>query len=409
MDLIVRGGRIEGREGLWDMGMAGGRIAAIEERIPDTALQELDARSGLISPSFVDAHTHLDKALTASRSTAAGRARSLADAITELRAIKRAFTPEDVCRRAVAVAQMSAARGTGLIRSNAEADPFVDLRAVQGMLDARRAVGGLMDLHLTANPQEGWFLTEGTLEAGSAPYVERALSLGGMQAIGGNVNAALWPSSPEAQVDAIFALAKRFDADLDLHLDNADDPKAFTLPYVIQQTIRHGYEGRVTVGHIPSLGLVGAGEAAAAIEGLRRARITVAVLPTRIRLTCVRKLVEAGVNVICSTDNQRDPFLRHGNADMLAAMLLLTQLTHMTSDEELHSVWAMGTENAARALQVDADYGLAVGCRGDMMVLDEPSAPEAILHQAARRFVIKAGRLIAADGRLLGGATSNEQ
>lgn len=400
MDLIVRRGRIDGREGLWDVGLAGGRITAIEERIKDSAPRELDAVGGLIAPSFVDAHTHLDKALTASRSAARGRARGLEEAIREVRALKRDFTVEDVRRRATAVIRMSAAHGTGVIRSYAEADPFVELRAVEGMLEARRAAAGLVDLHLTANPQEGWFDTAGTLEAGCAPYMEQGLARG-LQAVGGNVNAALWRSSPEAQVDEIFALAKRFDADLDLHLDNADVPKAFTLPYVIVQTERHGYQGRVTVGHIASLAVVGNREAAAAIEGMRRARITVAVLPTRIRLTRVRELVEAGVNVLCATDNQRDPFVRHGNADMLAAMLLLVQLTRVTSDDELRAVWAMGTTNAARALRLDGEYGLGVGRRAALVVLDEPAVPQAILHQAARRYVIKSGRLVAADGRLL--------
>ncbi|MGH7266078.1 MAG: amidohydrolase family protein, partial [Candidatus Rokuibacteriota bacterium] len=348
MDLIVRRGRLDGRDGLWDVGVAAGRIVTVAERISDRAPAELAAEGGLVAPSFVDLHTHLDKALTASRAAAAGRARSLAAMIEELRAIKRRFTAEDVRERAVRVAGMAAARGTGVIRSAAEADPFVELRAVEGMLAARAAAAPLVDLRLTAAPQEGWFATPGTLEAGSAPFIEAALARG-LDAVGGNVNAVLWPSSPEAQVDAIFALARRFDADVDLHLDNADVPDAFTLPYVIEQTMRHGWEGRVVVGHVASLAAVGAAEAAAAIDGLRRARVSVAVLPTRIRLTRVRELVEAGVNVLCGTDNQRDPFVRHGNADVLATMLLLAQLTGMRADDELRAVWAMGTGNGARA------------------------------------------------------------
>jgi cytosine deaminase len=400
MDLIVRRGRLDGRDGLWDVGVLAGRIQAVAETISDRAPAEVDAAGGLVAPSFVDLHTHLDKALTASRSVAAGRARSLAAMIEELRALKRRFTVEDVRDRALRVAGMAAARGTGVIRSAAEADPFVELRAVDGMLAARHAAAPLVDLRLTAAPQEGWFDTPGTLEAGAAPFVEQALARG-VEAVGGNVNARLWPSSPEAQVDAIFALARRFDADVDLHLDNADDPGAFTLPYVIEQTLRHGWEGRVVAGHVASLAAVGPAEAAAAIDGLRRARVSVAVLPTRIRLTRVRELVEAGVNVVCGTDNQRDPFVRHGNADLLAAMLLLAQLAGMRTDEELRAVWAMGGANGARALRLDGELGVAPGGRADLVVLDEPTVPEAILHQARRRYVLRAGRLVAADERLL--------
>jgi cytosine deaminase len=399
MDLIVRRGRIEGREGLWDVGVAGGRIAEVAEKIADRARVELDAAGNLVAPSFVDLHTHLDKALTADRSAAPGQARSLAAMIEELRELKRRFSAEDVRERALAVIGMTAARGTGMVRSAVEADPFVELRAVEGMVAARDAAAPLCDLQLTATPQEGWFATPGTLEAGARALIAEAMPRG-IDAVGGNVNATLWPSSPEAQVDEIFALARRFDADIDLHLDNADVPDAFTLPYVVEQTLRHGYEGRVIVAHIASLAVVGEQEAAAAIDGLRRARITVAVQPTRIRLTRVRQLVEAGVNVVCGTDNQRDPFVRYGNADMLAAMLLLAQLTGMWSDDELAAVWAMGTLNGARAVRRERDYGVAPGCRADLVVFDAPGAREAILHQAGRRFVVKAGRLVATDGRL---------
>jgi cytosine deaminase len=174
---------------------------------------------------------------------------------------------------------------------------------------------------------------------------------------------------------------------------------------VIAQTRRHGWAGRVLAGHVASLAAVGAHEAAAAIDGLREAGVTVAVLPTRIRLTRVRELVEAGVNVVVGTDNQRDAFVRHGNADMLAAMLLLAQLTGMRTDGELRAVWAMATVNGARALRVDGEHGVAPGCRADLVVLDEPGVPEAILHQARRRYVVKAGRVVAADERLLPAGT----
>jgi cytosine deaminase len=107
------------------------------------------------------------------------------------------------------------------------------------------------------------------------------------------------------------------------------------------------------------------------------------------------------VNVVVGTDNQRDAFVRHGNADMLAAMLLLAQLTGMRTDGELRAVWAMATVNGARALRVDGEHGVAPGCRADLVVLDEPGVPEAILHQARRRYVVKAGRVVAAGERLL--------
>ena len=66
------------------------------------------------------------------------------------------------------------------------------------------------------------------------------------------MNRSVWESDPEQQVDELFALAKQKNADIDMHLDNSDNAVAFTLPYVCKKTIEDGYQGRVTVAHIPS-------------------------------------------------------------------------------------------------------------------------------------------------------------
>lgn len=47
-------------------------------------------------------------------------------------------------------------------------------------------------------PQDGWFDVPGTLESGAGPFVEEALRCGA-RVVGGNVNAALWPSLPESR------------------------------------------------------------------------------------------------------------------------------------------------------------------------------------------------------------------
>jgi cytosine deaminase len=120
----------------------------------------------------------------------------------------------------------------------------------------------------------------------------------------------------------------------------------------------------------------------------------VCVLPTRIRLTRVRELMEAGVNVACGTDNLRDPFVRFGDADPLKALLLLAQLTFGLDDASLEKLWSMATTRAARMLRLP-DYGLAAGCAADLMVIDAHSVPQAILEQSTRLAVFKAGVQVA--------------
>jgi len=186
----------------------------------------------------------------------------------------------------------------------------------------------------------------------------------------------------------------RHGCDIDHHLDNWDGAEAFTLPYLAHQTIAHGWQGRVTVSHIASLALVPDAQAADTIDLVRKAGVNVCVLPTRMRLTRVHELMEAGVNVVCGTDNLRDPFVRFGDADPLKALLLLAQITGQLSDARLERLWPLVTTNAARALRLP-DRVLAAGGLADLVVLDARSVPQAVLEQSARLAVFKRGRQVA--------------
>ena len=386
--------RLPGRADLWRVGIAGARIISVEPQ-DDGGGRDLgpawDAAGRLVSPGFVDPHLHLDKCLTSQRSQ--GAARNLDEAIRAVRAIKASFTRADVAERGRRALRMGVQHGTVAVRSNCEVDRSAGFNALEGLQQASREMAAQVDVQLIAFPQEGWFDTPGTIEDGAGSYVAQALERG-VKVVGGNVNASLWPSDPQAQVDATFALAAQHDCDIDYHLDNADVAHAFTLPYVAEKVIAQGWQGRVAVSHIASLAQVSDAQAAQAIERVREADISVCVLPTRIRLTRVRELMEAGVNVACGTDNLRDPFVRFGDADPLKALLLLAQLTFGLDDASLEKLWSMATTRAARMLRLPG-YGLAAGCAADLMVIDAHSVPQAILEQSTRLAVFKAGVQVA--------------
>jgi cytosine deaminase len=198
-----------------------------------------------------------------------------------------------------------------------------------------------------------------------------------------------FPKDVKALID--FAAA----AGVELRIANAvEDVNASQKHLLADKVIAQGWQGRVAVSHIASLAQVSDAQAAQTIDRVREAGISVCVLPTRIRLTRVMELMEAGVNVACGTDNLRDPFVRFGDADPLKALLLLAQLTFNLSDAGLERLWATATTHAARMLRLP-NYGLAPGCAADLMVIDAPSAAQAILHQSPRLAVFKAGVQVA--------------
>lgn len=397
-DLIIRNANALAYDGLVDILIQDGRITDIVKATKDKGVKEIDVGGRFVSPGLVDAHAHLDKALIKDRE-GSHDSQSLRDRILNTRDIKRAMTVEDVKERALELIKLSVVNGITTIRSFVEADDYVEMRAVDGILQAKEEARDLVDLQTIAFAQEGWFNTPDTIENGDERYLIEALKRG-IDIIGGNVNKTVWPSSPEEQVDRMFEIAKEYDRDIDMHLDNADNSEAFTLPYVIEKTIENNYQGRVAAGHVVGIAHVDEDIRKETIKKVKEAGITISVLPSRIQLTCVREFLEGGVNVSIGTDNYQDKFVYFGNSSLLERMLLLARLINVKSDEELTEVYKMGTSNAAQSLRLE-DYGLSKGKKADIAIFDAKSMYQTVMELPNCLYVIKNGKIVAESGKIV--------
>ena len=66
LDLLIRNARLRGRrqEERFEIGIAAGKIVAIDEKVSGEAAQEIDAGGNLVTESFVNTHLHLCKVYT---------------------------------------------------------------------------------------------------------------------------------------------------------------------------------------------------------------------------------------------------------------------------------------------------------------------------------------------------------
>jgi cytosine deaminase len=407
MDLVVRNARLRHRAELADVGIAEGRIVRIEARIPDRAGEEVDAAGGLVTPAFVEPHIHLDKALTADRAPE-NRTNYFEDSIAIMREVKRAYTVEDVAARATEVIRRLVGYGVTFVRSYVDVDSIVDLVALEGVVTARERCRHLAHVEIIAFPQEGILCDPGTDER-----LHRALERGA-DVVGGMPFAELDEPDSRRHTDLVFELARRHDRDVQMHVDETDDPGARTLHHYAVTALRAGWTGRVAADHVTALAAYDDTYAARVIGLVARAGMSVVTLPSKLMrggirdreprrrgLTRVKELLAAGVNVAYGQDVIQDGFIPvFGTGDPLQVGFLLAFGAQFSTRRDIETLYDMATVNGARLMRL-RDYGVAEGCRADLVVLPAPSVQEAYRTQSPRPAVIHAGRVVARRGQAL--------
>ena len=396
MDLVIRNATIVGEAGVRDIGIEAGRIAQISERIEVRGAEEVQAQGNLVAPGFIDVHMHLDKALILDRYDWSGRdvyATPREASVAESNKMKRSFTVEDVRDRAIRLAEMCIVNGTTTLRSHVDVDPIIGLTGIRGLLAAKEACRDWIDMQLSPYAINGFSEAPEETER----LLREAIELG----------ADLMGGVPEADVDGhghvdkVFAVAKEYGLAIDFHTDQAQVASPFSLPYIAERTIAEGWQGRVMASHCFGLAHVSPEERQSAIQRCSEAQVSICVTPYTTIEQRVMEPVAGGVNVTYMSDNIRDTWNPFGNADMLQLALFVGRLGTWRTNQELDHLLEMGSMGAARAIGVAEEHGIAVGRRADLVILEAKSGHEAIITQARRLWVIKSGRVVASEGKLL--------
>ncbi|MDQ0469241.1 amidohydrolase family protein [Labrys wisconsinensis] len=392
-DLVLRNARIVDRDDPLDIGIADGCIAALAPNLPGGGEEE-DLAGRLTISGFVETHIHLDKSCLLDRCPC--RSGTLREAVASVAEAKRGFTVEDVTARATRTLERAIVQGTTRMRTHVEVDPRVGLTSFEALTALKRDYRWAVDLTLCVFPQEGL-----TNNPGCEDLLAAALNAGA-DAIGG---APYIDPDPAGQLARIFALARAFDVDIDLHLDFDLDPAGSDMVEVCRLTDAYGWGGRVAIGHVTKLSALPPGELEVAARRLADAGIALTVLPAtdlylggRDRDHLVPRGVApahrlAGHGIACSiaTNNVLNPFTPFGDASLLRMANLYANVAQLGSDTDMRLCFDMVTAAAARLLRLDG-YGIAVGRPADLVVLDCESPEDAVREIAQPLLGLKAGR-----------------
>lgn len=396
MDLVIRRARIRDDEPLTDVGIDGGVIVAEAPLLAEHGAREIDAGGRVLLPGLVEAHLHLEKALIMDRGP--NRSGTLAEAIRVTAALKPTFTAEDIRARAGAVLQRLIAAGATHVRAHGEFDPDQGFTGFDVTMSLKHEYRRALNIQVCAFPQEGIFRRPGT------ESMLREAMRRGADVVGG---IPYNDPDPFRHIDLIFAIAKEFDKDLDIHQDFRDDADGMTIDYVARKTMQEGYEGRVSVGHLTALGAVPPARRDELVRMIADAGISVMCLPAtdlhlggrgdeynvRRALTPVRALRDGGVNVCLATNNIRNAFTPYNNGDPIQIAQLAVAAAHLGGADDQPTVLPMIAANAARALRLEG-YGTRVGDNADLTLVDSLTVNDVIIDQPDRLYTIKQGRIV---------------
>jgi len=395
---LFRNAMLENAASPVDISIHAGRIAEIGPGLAAEGSQIVDAGGLLASPLFIDPHHHLDCAFLSEPPNQSG---TLEEAIQTNARLKVSRSDEDINEKACRALQMALQNGTGWVRSHTDIDPVSKLKLLYPISEAKEKFRGLVDVQIVAFPQLGLVADPQSVQ------LMRAAMREGADVVGGMPHAEASPEDAVRHIEIAFQIATEFNADIDMHVDETDDPSSRTLEMLAEATIRYSYQGRVTAGHCCALAAYPDEYARRVIEKTAEAQINIITnplvnlylqgrhdrQPVRRGITRVRELLGAGVNVACGSDDISNLFFPFGRMDMLEVAMVTSIAAHLTRPDEIQTAFDMPRWRAAQALNLKG-YGIFAGAPANIVFLAAENAREALRLQPLKRLVIRNGNLV---------------
>jgi cytosine deaminase len=393
-DLVIRNARtrFSGKD-LLDIGIKEGRISRIRKKLKGDSLKVIDASGKLVTESFVNSHLHLckvytlamigDKAQVSYQRGAMGKAMTAIELASK---VKEKYDEAWIIKNVRKALRLAVKYGTTHIRAFADTDSKARLEGVKALLRAKEEFKEALDIQVVAFPQDGV-----VRDPGAEEYMRKALELGA-DVVGGIPWIEYTDEDAHEHIDRMFKLAKEFDKDISMLMDDAGDPGLRTLEMLAVRTIKEGWQGRVTAHHARAVALYPEPYFRKIAALLKRAQIGMISDPQTGPLHAkVRDLYDEGIGVALGQDDIADAYYPYGRNNMLEVAFLASHLMWMTTFEEMEILYDLITTRAAQAMAISS-FEMKEGNQANLVVLSAESVWEALTYHEAPRHVIKDGK-----------------
>ncbi|WP_394581105.1 cytosine deaminase [Cytobacillus firmus] len=399
--MIIKNAKLRGREGLWNITIQDGKIHSLTQGESNASKEILDAAGSLVSAPFIEPHIHLDTTLTAGEPEW-NQSGTLFEGIQRWAQRKETLTHEDVKTRAKTALKWQMAQGIQHVRTHVDVtDP--SLTALKALLEVKEEMADYVDLQLVAFPQEGI-----NSYPSGAELMEEALKMGA-DVVGGIPHFEFTREYGVASMKTAFDLAEKYDRLVDIHCDEIDDEQSRFVEVVAAEAYERGLGSRVTASHTTAMGSYNDAYTYKLFRLLKLSNINFVAnplvnihlqgrfdtYPKRRGITRVKELLEAGLNVSFGHDDIFDPWYPLGTGNMLQVLHMGIHVSQLMGYEQIVNSFDLITTNSAKTLNIDEKYGIEEGKPANLIILDAENEYEAIRRQAAVKYSVRNGKIIA--------------
>lgn len=393
-DLVVRDARLrDGR--VVTLGIEGDRLAALADG-PLDGDRVVEADGRLTTEAFVNAHMHLDKVYSLPRvgdealaAYTGGTMGGAMHAIELARRVKQDYDRSWIEPNVARALTEAVRHGTLTIQAFVDIDTTGGLEGLHGVLAAREAFGGVLDVQVVAFPQDGVLR-----DPGAADLVEEALDLGA-DVVGGIPWIEHSDRDAQAHVEWACALAARTGRRVAMLTDDAGDPALRTTEMLAVAMLEHDLVGRGVACHARAVGSYERPSQLRLAGLARRAGLTFVSDPQTgpVHLP-VGLFDELGVPVALGQDDIEDAYYPFGRHSMLEVAFLAAHALGWLSQAQQARLIDLVTTRASEVLGRDG-RGLVEGARADLVVHDQDRVVDVLREHAAPRWVVSRGRVVA--------------
>ena len=399
MDFTIHDAFVDQKYEKVDIGIENGLIKEISLGSLPKGKESIDAKGCLVVPPFFESHFHLDNSLLSGGINQSG---SLREAITLYTEKKENMTIDDIVSRASETLKLCLVNGVCYLRSHVDIDTVGKLKLLEGVKKAKDLFSGIVDIQIIAFPQMGLVNDPETVELMYAAMESGADIVGGIPHFEKNMEDAF------RQIEILFEIAKKYDVDIDMHVDEVDDPNWKSVELLADKTIREGYQGRVAAGHCCSMAAWKEEDFERILPKIRNADLSIITnpltnligqgrnddRPVRRGVPPLDKLIRAGINVVSATDDLKNMFYPFGNMNPLEVVNFSAHLGYLSTPDLIDAAFNMPLYNAAKTFRIK-DYGIKVGGPADLCILPVRTKVDAIRLHPAPSLVLRNGKKLA--------------